>query len=181
MDRRFATAFAFSLALHAVLVLLLRGDTSSAQGTGRRGPLNVYLRPIPPPADADRQEVNGLSTTQSNPLALLPVIKAEEDYLRPSEVDVRAQPVHMPALVYPEKAQRMRIGGLVRLRVYLNESGKIDRVNVVAANPPGVFEEAALRALLATSFAPAQKNGHAVKSQKLIEINFDPYENISQP
>lgn len=191
MNRRLAIALACSLALHALLVLSLRGDATSAQGNGWRRPLNVYLQPALPPGAADRQEVSGVSATpkpvtpnpvtRSNPLALLPMIKAEERYLLPGEVDVRAQPINMPVLVYPEKAQQMRIGGLVRLRVYLNESGKIDKVNVVAANPPGVFEESALSALLATSFTPAQKNGHAVKSQKLIEIKFDPYESINLP
>lgn len=186
MDRRFATALACSLALHALLVLSLwTGSTPPTQGNGWRGSLHVYLQPVPPlAADAapNRQEVNHASTKPATqPHLLLPVIKAEEHYLLPDEVNVRAQPIKMPMLVYPEKAQQMRIGGLVRLRAYLNESGGIDRVNVVAANPPGVFEEAALSALLATSFTPAQKNGHAVKSQKLIEIKFDPYENINLP
>lgn len=118
----------------------------------------------------------------SNNPALLPEIAVEEKrYLLSSEVDVRAMPVNMPVLVYPEKAQLMRIDGLVKLKIFIGASGRIDAVDIVETRPPGVFEEAALNALLATSFTPARKNGRDVKSQKLIEIKFDPYETISQP
>lgn len=118
----------------------------------------------------------------SNNPALLPKIAVEEKrYLLSSEVDVRAMPVNMPVLVYPEKAQQMRIDGLVKLKVFIGANGRIDAVDIVDTRPPGVFEEAALNALLATSFTPARKNGRDVKSQKLIEIKFDPYETISQP
>lgn len=170
MNKRLAVALACSLALHALLLAMLRPGGGAAQQGGYGEPLRVYLR-----ADAasPRPPVTDVGVRRDAPQ---PEGAAEGRYLLPGEVDVRAQPVRMPVLVYPEKAQRMRIGGLVRLRVYIGKSGKIDAVDVVAADPPGVFEEAALQALLSTSFTPARKNGRAVDSQKLIEINFDPYE-----
>lgn len=100
-------------------------------------------------------------------------------YYFSSEVDVRAEPLQMQALIYPEQAYQMRLYGKVKLRVYVNEEGNIDSVDVVEATPPGIFETAALKALLSGKFSPAEKDGRKVKNQKLIEINFDPYENIS--
>lgn len=132
-------------------------------------------------AAASQRSADHPTTPPNNP-ALLPEIAVEEKrYLLSSEVDVRAMPVNMPVLVYPEKAQQMRIDGLVKLKVFISASGRIDSVDIVETRPPGVFEEAALEALFATSFTPARKNGRDVKSQKLIEIKFDPYETISQP
>lgn len=166
--------------------MLQTGDTPAQQGDSK-GRLHVYLQadavpPKKPAADAVQVQ-RGASRTDSRSRdnALLPKIVGEERYLLPNEVDVRAQPVKMSALIYPEQAQRMKIGGLVRLRVYIGKGGKIDAVDVVAATPPGVFEDAALQALLSTTFTPARKNDRAVNSQKLIEINFDPYEAANQP
>jgi hypothetical protein len=49
---------------------------------------------------------------------------------------------------------------------------------VLEATPPGVFEEAALTATQALQFRPARKYGRNVKSQKTIEVTFDPYESV---
>lgn len=185
-DKRFAVALACSLVLHALLIVSLQVGGGPVQLAGRNNtPLLVYLRPdaTPPPKahDADPGQQNTNLRAPSHEQALLPEITADERYLLSSEIDVRAQPVRMPVLIYPEHAQQMKIDGLVRLRVYIGKSGKIDAVDIVAANPPGVFEDAALKALLSTSFTPAQKNGRPVKSQKLIEIKFDPYDTLNQP
>lgn len=98
-------------------------------------------------------------------------------YFFSSELDEPAKPLYLEPLVYPASAFQTQTAGYVRLRVYLNARGEIDSVDVVASSPPGVFEEAALKALLASKFKPATKAGWHVKSQKLIEINFDPREN----
>lgn len=162
----------------------LRVGDSLEQRGGLKSPLLVYLRTDAATQDvaAPHQQDADHPIAPSRNLALLPEIAVEEKrYLLSSEVDVRAMPVNMPVLIYPEKAQQMRIDGLVMLKVYISASGRIDSVDIVETRPPGVFEEAALKALLATSFTPARKNGRDVKSQKLIEIKFDPYETISQP
>lgn len=179
MDKRFAIALACSLALHVFFLSALRVGGSLEQRGDLKTPLLVYL-----PSDAATPTLRNADhpIAPSNNPALLPEIATEERrYLLSSEVDVRAMPVNMPVLIYPEKAQQMRIDGLVRMKVYIGANGRIDSVDIVETRPPGVFEEAALKALLATSFTPATKNGRNVKSQKLIEIKFDPYEAISQP
>jgi len=69
-----------------------------------------------------------------------------------------------------------KLRGTVRLRLYISERGTVDRAQVVYAHPPGEFEEAALEAVRKLVYDPAIKNGRPVKSQKLIEVTFDPYE-----
>jgi len=96
-------------------------------------------------------------------------------YLGSSEVDERAAPLEMPPLVYPETAYINRIPGKVRLRAYISADGRVDKADVVAATPSGHFEQAAIDAVQRSRFRPARKDGRPVASQKLIEVEFDPY------
>lgn len=102
-------------------------------------------------------------------------------YFAARELDVRAAQINEVQLIYPKQAYEMRIAGKVTLRIFINAQGGIDMTSILAAAPPGVFDEAALTAAQALQFSPALKNGHQVKSQKTIEIVFNPYERINMP
>ena len=104
-----------------------------------------------------------------------PARPAPKRYFKSSEVDERATPVEMAALVYPEVAYMNRLRGTVRMRIFISSDGRVDRAEVVEAQPKGRFEEAAIDAVQRTRFRPARKDGRAVPSQKLIEVEFDPY------
>jgi protein TonB len=70
---------------------------------------------------------------------------------------------------------------VVLLKILINERGAIDDAVIVESEPKGTFEAAALNATLATRFSPAIRNGRPVKSQKMLEVLFDPYESIHIP
>jgi protein TonB len=95
-------------------------------------------------------------------------------YFDSAEVDVKAEPVELAPLIYPEAAYIRRLPGVVTIRAYISESGAIDAVDIVSAEPPDMFETAALDALLKTRFKPAELFGRPVASVKLVSINFDP-------
>ena len=100
---------------------------------------------------------------------------APKRYLKSSEVDERATPLEMAALVYPEVAYMNRLRGTVRMRIFISSDGRVERTEVVEATPRGHFEKAAVEAVERTRFRPARKDGRPVPSQKLIEVEFDPY------
>jgi protein TonB len=102
-------------------------------------------------------------------------------YYSTQEVDVRAEPVNDVDLVYPQRAYQNRTRGRVLLRMLISERGVVDEVSVVSAEPPGVFDDAALTAARAQQFSPALRHGRRVKSQKTVEVVFDPYERIHLP
>ncbi|MBI4195793.1 MAG: energy transducer TonB [Betaproteobacteria bacterium] len=132
--------------------------------------------PAQPPAPPE--ELRAAPDARDAPARLgLPLDK----YYTARELDVRAEPINEVHLVYPERPYAMRTKGRVTLRIFINERGAIDEVAVIEAVPPGIFEEAALTATLALQFKPAMKAGRNVKSQKTIEVVFDPYENINIP
>ena len=103
------------------------------------------------------------------------------DYFTSQQVDVRAEQINEVELVFPERAYQMRLEGRVVVRLYINEKGSVDGVTIVDATPPGHFEKAAAEASAALRFSPAMRYGRAVKSQKTIEVRFDPYESINVP
>jgi len=63
--------------------------------------------------------------------------------------------------------------GVVQARVLINARGGVDDAIVVAADPPGVFDAAAVKALLKARFSPGSLHGIAVASQLLVEIRYE--------
>jgi protein TonB len=98
-------------------------------------------------------------------------------YYRSREVDVQAVPMSSGPLVYPELAYISKLHGTVRARVFISEDGIVESVQVIDVKPRrGIFEEAALEALRQVRYKPAEIGGSRVKSQKVIEVKFNPYD-----
>ena len=102
-------------------------------------------------------------------------------YLGTAEVDVGAEPSNEVFLAYPWMAYAQRLAGKVTVTLLINERGDLDQVTVTDAEPPGIFEAAALEAVNKLRFTPARKNGRDVKSRKTIEVVFDPSEHLNHP
>jgi hypothetical protein len=56
-------------------------------------------------------------------------------YFRSSEVDEPAVPVERGPLIFPENAYVWKLAGSVRARVFINEEGGVDSVQIVEARP----------------------------------------------
>jgi len=195
---RLALGFLVSALAHLVL---LAGFAPQAPRFTPPSPLQVEIRrltpeapageiaiPQPtelagPPAElaASREPVPKPEPATAAPEALIETTLPLDKYFTAREVDVRAEPLNEVDLVYPVLAYQHRTRGKVRLDIYINQDGAIDRVEVAHAAPPGIFEEAALAATHALRFSPATKWGRPVKSRKSIEVIFDPYEKINVP
>lgn len=181
--RRLWPALLLSLVAHgAVLVLPSSHHASRGQAT-RSIPASLEVRLPRETATASTSAVAVIAP----PEAASQAAKPEEDapverggvvsaghYFDSAEVDVKAEPIELAPLVYPEVAYIRRLPGVVTVRVYISESGAIDGVDVVSAEPPDIFEVAALDALLKSRFKPAELFGRPVASVKLVSINFDP-------
>ena len=69
---------------------------------------------------------------------------------------------------YPEDSQLR--DGIVQVRVLINAQGTVDDAIVEVADPPGVFDAAAVKALLRAKFSPGSLHGIAVASQLIVEV-----------
>lgn len=198
-NNRLIVGLLFSLAVHGLLIVGLRPMTApypvpaslqvellgappastAAVAVSARSDHSTRLESLPTAESAkvERQQLNTGTEPAAGPnLRLTP-----DRYYTSRELDVRAEPINEVPLVYPRLAYQNRISGKVTLRILINERGGIDQVSVLAAEPRGVFEEAALAAAQPLRFSPAIRNLQPVKSQKVIEVAFDPYESIHIP
>jgi len=88
------------------------------------------------------------------------------------ELDPPPRPLHDIEPVYPPEAGFQP--GTVVLRLYIDETGAVERVDVLQGTPPGLFENAARTAFEAARFSPGRIAGIAVKCQLAIEVEFTP-------
>lgn len=142
--------------------------------------LKVVLKQVPGEAPigesrrAPKPEDSGIAAAAPQPGSSLPT---PVRYYKNSEVDVPATPIVRGPLVFPEHAYVSKLHGTVRARVYISEAGEVESVQIVEVKPlGGIFEEAALEALRQVRYKPAEIAGQPVKTQKLIEVTFNPYE-----
>lgn len=63
-------------------------------------------------------------------------------------------------------------GGVVVLRLYINERGGVDKAEVLNSAPPGLFDASALEAFGNARFSPGYFAGVPVKSQVTFEVKF---------
>ena len=130
---------------------------------GREPGAEEHNRSGAAPASLKRDEAEGLvpQPPQSN-----------DTYYAAHDVDVYPAPRGPLKIEYPERAARA-VSGRVLVMLALNEAGVIDDIAIVKSEPQGYFEDAVRGALGLARFFPAQKNGRAVKSRILVNVEFD--------
>ena len=166
-----ALALGFSSALHAAVLSSLDAPLPGFGAAPKPG-LMVELREhkaqraLPAPVPAQRPGPATAARSKALPIRYLPL----------SELDTPARPRGTVPLIYPENPLIWKLGGVVRVRLLINEQGIVDAAEVVSAQPEGEFEEAALDAVRRMVYDPALRDGRPVKSEKLIEVTFDPYQ-----
>jgi len=190
---RFAGFIALSVALHLITVIgagpldlsfqrpgdaLVRTELHATLVTGESA--RAAAAPAPnaekPAADADAAAApaaEGTARARTDAAERGRALPAPDKWYTASEVDVRAEPITEIRLRYPPELSE-RIIGTVRVRVFIDEGGVVRKLQIAAADPPGLFDEAAKQGWQDVRFSPARRNGIAVKSQKLIELTFTP-------
>lgn len=94
-------------------------------------------------------------------------------YYSTREVDVPPRAIRDIVPVYPEDADRDGLSGTVRLQLKLEADGRVSEVEVIGADPPGLFEASARAAFADARFTPAYRGGKPVRVQMLIEVAYD--------
>lgn len=74
--------------------------------------------------------------------------------------------------VYPSKAQKSAIEGSVEMEFTIAESGAVRDITIRAADPPGVFEQAAITALSQWRYQPVLRGGAPVAQRAHLRIRF---------
>lgn len=86
-------------------------------------------------------------------------------YFKTSELDVIPE-IQRDIELYPPELHNLGHGdGKVVLRLWIDENGRVVKVEPVNSDLPPIFAEAAARIFMQAEFWPGRKNGSAVKSR----------------
>lgn len=91
-----------------------------------------------------------------------------------------AIPISRTQPQYPRQAAINRIEGSVTLSHRINQDGRPTHIKVVNAQPEGMFERAAIRALKGWRFAPPDTPGRLTYLQTLDFIMGDPFDALGE-
>lgn len=130
----------------------------------------------PAPAAAPDLDAPASHSADASPLPWFPslgVIEAPDlNYYPPAELDQLAKPVGEITPYIPLAEAQSVPDGRVLLMLLIDETGRVDEVQLLESNPPGMMDEVGLAVWRNTRFTPAMKGGKYVRSRKKIEITF---------
>ncbi len=90
-----------------------------------------------------------------------------------AELDAQPRPVSTLPPVYPYRARQRGLEGWVRLKFLVRVDGTVGQVEVLDAQPAGLFEEAVLATVPRWKYEPGRIDGRAVNSWVLKVVRFD--------
>lgn len=73
-------------------------------------------------------------------------------------------------LVFPADARAAGIEGVVEVRYDVSVEGVVSNAVIVSAQPPGIFDEAALAAVQRWRFQPGRQNGEPSAFEGLVSV-----------
>ena len=88
-------------------------------------------------------------------------------------VDTKPRPSRRVAASYPARARAQGVTGYVTMSLLIGPRGEVERIKVLRADPPGVFEQAAQDAVKSWQFEPAMYGGEPVKVWANQTIRFE--------
>jgi protein TonB len=91
--------------------------------------------------------------------ALLGAAGGRDLVMTSDTVDEPPRPTRQVAPAYPPAARKRGVTGYVKFDLTIGADGRIEHARVVAAEPPGVFEEAAQAAIERWDFRPGTYQG----------------------
>ena len=94
-------------------------------------------------------------------------------YFTAAEVDHVATPLRDVGLSFPGAPEGVEYYGTLRMDLYIDQRGRVDRVEVLESTLPDFLRDRAVRAFASTAFEPATRKGRPVKSVKKVEVRFE--------
>jgi protein TonB len=89
-----------------------------------------------------------------------------------SVADAEVAPLVRPPAVYPARAKMRNIEGTVTARLTIRPDGTVGNVEIINAEPPGVFDREAMRAMYRYRFSPKMVDGEAVSQTATQTLEF---------
>lgn len=88
--------------------------------------------------------------------------------------EAKLQRKHFVQPVYPADALARNVSGAVELEFSVTPEGKVSDIQVLSAEPQGVFEQAAINALAQSRYQPVLRDGIPVAQRTRLRMRFQP-------
>lgn len=98
----------------------------------------------------------------------------QHHYFSAQSLDAKPYPMRRIDLDFPPVQRGIEYYGRLRLDVFINAQGGVDRVEVLEARVPPAFLDAAVKAFSMARWEPGRKWWLRVGSVKGVEIDFEP-------
>ncbi len=128
------------------------------------------------PAVATATQAPAPAPQQAAPVpaqAAAPAVR-EGDVVDIGSLDSIPRPLRPIALAYPAMARQQRISATIIVSAFIDETGSVTDVRVLRGEPRFGLNDAAIRAMRATKFSPAVKDGKRVRTWYPQTIEFRP-------
>jgi protein TonB len=180
-------------AVHVVLIFFLAFNVNASMGADSEEARIMKITDIeeePPPPEEPEPETavveeiaETMIETDTPPDqkvvaagTLITPPRTGEDYLPMHRVSIPPkfdERLITQALVYPPIALRSGIEGRVILELFIDRTGRVQRITVLQENPPGRgFGEAAVKAFEDQRCSPAEANGESVSVRYRYPVSF---------
>jgi hypothetical protein len=114
----------------------------------------------------------GLAATVVVALAVLAVARVH--YFSAGSLDLKPYPLRRIDLELPQEKNGIEYYGKLRLKVYINAEGGVDRVEATGSTVPAKLRDDAMKAFSQARWEPGRIWGFRVGSLKVIEVDYEP-------
>jgi protein TonB len=125
---------------------------------------------VPKPAESVSEPAPAPSRTETT----APAPSGTTGPAQPSPAVFPPQLVSRQEPIYPARARKRGEGGIVDLRVLVNEHGRVVRVVIKTGIPGSELEARAIDAALRSTYRPATEDGRPVRAWVMERFVFEP-------
>lgn len=194
----FPSAVGLTLALFWLMQWLIIPETGIKRGTINHNMVDFVRVKRETRAPEEKQRVPDEPKPMEMPKMYESEVATQSDAIEPVAMDIRmpamqsgtgfvkGAKIAMPAMrrdselialvrinpLYPMRARRLGQEGYVKVRVHVGKDGKPKKVEILEAQPPGVFERSVIRALKRWKFKPKTVGGKPVEQSGTLRLDF---------
>lgn len=189
-----------AVVIGTLLMINRLAEGPEAQDLVQTSEFSVERRPEPPPPRVERREppkpqrrsqtappmvsldsslsgidfgIPGLEAGNLNDLQDQLLGDTNDVVMTDDSVDAPPRPTYQAPVSYPRGARSQGVQGYVVLSLLISAAGEIEKVQVLEAEPAGVFDQAAIEGVRNWRFEPAQYQGRNVKVWARQRVRFD--------
>lgn len=121
-------------------------------------------------------EARVIGVSASDATAIEQAIAVARDDSAPSSLmpETQLKKLRYVEPVYPPVAEQLGRSGTVELQFTVEPDGSVAAINVTRANPPGMFEAAAIAAVRKWRYQPVERGGRPIAQRVTLRVTFKP-------